>query len=67
MSALPLIATAKADMPQVVMSALPLKADVCGATSYVGYGPIADIEPFFQSPWLALNSLRANIFCLLQQ
>jgi hypothetical protein len=31
MSALPLIATAKADMPQTVMSALPPKADMCGA------------------------------------
>jgi hypothetical protein len=28
--------------PQRVMSALPLKADMCGATSYVGYGPKAD-------------------------
>jgi len=43
MSALPPIATAKADMPQMVMSALPLKADMCGATSNVGYGPKADI------------------------
>ena len=45
MSALHPIATAKADMPQMVMSALPLKADMCGATSDVGYGPIADIAP----------------------
>jgi hypothetical protein len=44
MSALPLIATAKADMPQMVMSALPPKADMCGATGNVGYGPIADID-----------------------
>jgi hypothetical protein len=43
MSALPLKATAKADMPQTVMSVLPLKADMCGAASDVGYGPIADI------------------------
>jgi hypothetical protein len=27
----------------MVMSALPLKADMCGATSDVGYGPKADI------------------------
>jgi len=26
------------------MSALPLKADMCGATSDVGYGPKADIR-----------------------
>jgi len=38
MSALPLIATAKADMPQNVMSALPSKADMFGATGNVGYG-----------------------------
>ena len=31
MSALLPIATAKADMPQMVMSALPPKADMCGA------------------------------------
>jgi hypothetical protein len=35
MSALPPIATAKADFPQTVMSALPQKADICGATSDV--------------------------------
>ena len=43
MSALPPIATAKADMPQTVMSALPPKADMCGALAYVGFGPEADI------------------------
>jgi hypothetical protein len=30
--------------PQKVMSALPPKADMCGATSDVRYGPIADIR-----------------------
>src|SRR4029078_13168776 len=29
--------------PQKAMSALPPKADVCGAMSHVGFGPIADI------------------------
>jgi hypothetical protein len=43
MSALPPIATAKADMPQMVMSALPLKADMCGANRHVCFGPKADI------------------------
>jgi len=43
MSALPPIATAKADMPKMVISALPPKADMCAATSDVGYGPIADM------------------------
>jgi len=42
MSALPPIATAKADMPQMVMSALSPKVDMCGATSNVGYGPKGD-------------------------
>src|SRR5262245_26227507 len=30
--------------PQPVMSALPPKADMCGATTDVRFGPIADIE-----------------------
>jgi hypothetical protein len=30
---------------QPVMSALPSIADMCGATSDVGYGPKADISP----------------------
>jgi hypothetical protein len=42
-SALPPIATAKADFPQKVMSALPPKADMCFALAYVCFGPIADI------------------------
>jgi len=29
--------------PQPAMSALPLKADMCGAVVHVGFGPIADI------------------------
>src|SRR6476620_8602225 len=45
MSALPPTATAKADMPQMVMSALPPKADVCGANRHVCFGPKADIAP----------------------
>jgi hypothetical protein len=48
MSALPPIATAKADMPQMVMSALPLKADMCSAASDVRYGPKADMPPTAQ-------------------
>jgi len=43
MSALHPIATAKADMPQMVMSALPLKADMCSANRHVCFGPKADI------------------------
>src|SRR5262245_58540745 len=31
------------------MSALPLKADMCGATAHVCYGPIADIRSFTRS------------------
>ena len=44
MSALLSIATAKADFPQNVMSALPPIADMCGATRDVRFVPIADIR-----------------------
>jgi hypothetical protein len=44
MSALRPVATAKADMPQMIMSALPPKADTCVATRDVRFGPIADIH-----------------------
>jgi hypothetical protein len=44
MSALPPIVTAKADFPQTVMSALPSKADMRGATTDVRFGPKADID-----------------------
>jgi hypothetical protein len=43
LSALPPKATAKADIPKMVMSALPPEADMCGATKEVRYGPQADI------------------------
>jgi hypothetical protein len=43
LSALPPIATAKADMPQTVMSALPPIADMCSALADVCFGPKADI------------------------
>jgi hypothetical protein len=33
----------KSGPPKIAMSALDLKADVCGATGDVGYGPKADI------------------------
>jgi hypothetical protein len=35
---------------QTVMSALPLKADMCGAKADVGYGPKADIRQTIRSP-----------------
>jgi hypothetical protein len=38
-SALPPIATAKADFPQTVMSVLPPKADMCDALAYVRFVP----------------------------
>jgi hypothetical protein len=44
LSALPPIATAKADMPHNVMSALPPKADMCGANRHVCFGPKADVR-----------------------
>jgi hypothetical protein len=52
MSALPPIPTAKADMPHMVASALPLKADVCSANRRVCYGPKADIN------WVAISLLH---------
>jgi hypothetical protein len=50
MSALPPIATAKADFTQSVMSALPPKADMCDAARDVRFGPIADIAGLIRSP-----------------
>src|SRR5262245_52729617 len=44
MSGLPPIATEKADMSQMVMSALPPKAHMCSAPAHVCFGPIADIR-----------------------
>jgi hypothetical protein len=35
----------KSDIPQQAMSALPPKADMCGAVAYVRFGPKADIGP----------------------
>ena len=32
---------------QKAMSALLLKADVCGANRHVGFGPIADMDQIF--------------------
>ena len=46
MSALLPIATAKADFRQEVMSALPPKADMCGALAHVCFGPKADIGDY---------------------
>jgi hypothetical protein len=48
-SALLPIATAKADMPQMVMSAFHPKADMCSALAHVCFGPIADIGRHFDS------------------
>jgi hypothetical protein len=38
------------------MSALPLKADVCGANPYICFGPIADMkQPSFGAAWAVGN------------
>src|SRR5262249_60983608 len=37
-------------IPHKTMSALPPKADMCGATRDVRYGPKADISNFIRSP-----------------
>jgi hypothetical protein len=47
MSALLPIATAKADIPQMVMSALPPKADMCSAKHHFCFGPETDICTLF--------------------
>jgi len=44
MSALPPNNNRESRLPQTVMSALPPKADVCGATRDVRFVPIADIS-----------------------
>ena len=59
MSALPPIATAKADMPQMVMSALPPKADMCGAFIHVCFGPEADMRQW--------SSLLCALLCFLRR
>ena len=45
---------------QTVMSALPLKADVCGANHHVCFGPIADIAGHSISP-VASNDAECSI------
>jgi hypothetical protein len=41
------IATVKADIRKLAMSALPPKADMCSALAHVGYGPEADMSCLF--------------------
>ena len=47
MSALPPIATAKSGLPKQSCPLYPPKADMCGATVHVRYGPEADITRSF--------------------
>ena len=58
MSALPPIATAKADMPQTLMSALHPKADMCGANRHVCFGPKADIQLAMRTPISVARRIR---------
>jgi hypothetical protein len=63
MSALPRIATAKADSRKRSCPLLPPKADMCGAIAHVCYGPIGDIAsrqgPFARLPILMwVNALK---------
>jgi hypothetical protein len=51
MSALPSIATAKADSRKSSCLLLPLKADMCGALVHVGFGPIADMRSAKRQPF----------------
>jgi hypothetical protein len=51
----------KSGPPQNAMSALPLKADMCGAFIYVCFGPIADIRlEYWEDRWKARLE---NFFC----
>jgi hypothetical protein len=57
--------------PQKVMSALPPKADMCGATSDVCYGPKADMMPGYSTTSSTIESkpagmARPNAFALLR-
>jgi len=38
---------------QWTMSALPPKADMCGALGHVRFGPKTDIEPLLDKSWIA--------------
>src|SRR6188474_2853233 len=46
MSALLPYSDRKSGLRQTIMSALPPKADMCGAVAHVGFGPEADIPLF---------------------
>jgi hypothetical protein len=46
---------------KLTMSALPQKADMCGATAHVCFGPIADISSFIRSPRSARASSEGGI------
>src|SRR5262245_51403364 len=47
--------------PQKVMSALPLKADMCGARADVCYGPKADIQ---EGPAAGFEALKMYLLLL---
>jgi hypothetical protein len=49
----------KRGFPQVVMSALPPKADMCSATRDVRFGPIAD--SCSATKWIAIRSPRRRV------
>jgi hypothetical protein len=44
----------ESEFPYMVMSALPLKADMCSALGDVCFGPKADIAP--QNPFLIMGN-----------
>src|SRR5262249_21445185 len=53
--------------PQNVMSALPPKADMCGATRDVRFGPIADIAGTMRSPRQCVETApKADIQSLIR-
>jgi hypothetical protein len=56
----------ESEFPHKVMSALPLKADMCGALAHVCFGPIADIGVWAAQAnalfALAFEEVRSKIF-----
>jgi hypothetical protein len=49
--------------PQKVMSALPPKADMCGATAHVCFGPKADIPSQCVAHLCCSDELQVKIVC----
>jgi hypothetical protein len=60
----------ESEIPQKAMSALPPKADMCGALANVCFGPKADIAPYsitsFARPIRVLGTFRPSALAVLR-